>query len=242
MHTMFRPSWAYSSSTPATATATGVGVGGCRPGCRRRLSTGTLSRYGGGAGVTVGTGVAVGGGAASAGCLTRTATMIAAITKDNEQDHGPARNIFLPALPPIHRCRRPSIRILEVMDTAPTPVVSRDHFIRAGIPGRPSGISRHGTSPSVVPTSLVSASSPIDRPVGQSIRSGTFTAPYGLDSRGYADAGLRSSPWENGFARGGWRPRHREDPHATTLPPCPLRWSEGERICSAEDSFGPLPC
>src|SRR5829696_3876647 len=86
MHTMFRPSRAYSSSTPATATAAGVGVGGCG------LGVGVGGKgvaVGVGSAVAVGTGVGVGGGAANRSLPRRIPTMSAAIPKEMSRTMAP---------------------------------------------------------------------------------------------------------------------------------------------------------
>src|SRR5215207_10918292 len=78
MQTMFRPSCAYSSSTPVTATGTGVGVGGSG----RVVGVGVEGKgVGGGVGtrVAVGTGVGVDGGAANRWLPSLAPTMRAAI-------------------------------------------------------------------------------------------------------------------------------------------------------------------
>src|SRR5215217_6474181 len=88
MHTMFRPSWAYRSSTPATATGAGVGVGDSGRGVGVGVS-GIGVTLGEGGGVIVGTGVAVGSGGADCWLPMRTAMITAAIPKETSRIMAP---------------------------------------------------------------------------------------------------------------------------------------------------------
>ena len=76
MQTMFRPSWAYKSSTPVTGTAAGVGVGGTGRGVGVGGSGVAVGVW---SGVAVGAGVAVGGGAVILWLPSRAPTMSTAI-------------------------------------------------------------------------------------------------------------------------------------------------------------------